>query len=231
MNIRNSLPTVLGLAIGLTAIAPASGQSLHVQVFQVGNTSPVYYQYRVVNNSGKTISRIIIGRGDYYRGSPELATAPLNWNFNTEVNPGSVTQPSGWTGTVATTEGSSFLELHWRSNAANSSLASGQALYGLNVALPALDNTYRSGHWTALFSDGSDVSGPLETVASAFIPGDTNSDGVVDCSDVAVINNSLGKKAGQTGFDPRADANGDGVVDIRDQAFVSQRLPVGTRCQ
>ena len=70
-----------------------------VQVAQVGNT----YKY-MVNNSNKIISRIIIGRADYYKGSPELATARLNWNFDTEVNPGSITQPTGWTGEVATME-------------------------------------------------------------------------------------------------------------------------------
>lgn len=231
MQIHNFLATLLWLGIGLAASTNASGQTLKVQVFQIGNTSPVYYQYRVVNNSGKTISRIIVGRGSYYQGSPELATAPLNWNFDTEVNPGSVTQPVGWTAKVATTEGSTFVEVQWGSNAANSFLTSSQTLYGLNVVLSTLDSTYSNGHWTALFTDGSNVSGSVESVASAFIPGDVNSDGVVDCSDAAVIKNSLGKKVGQTGFDPRADVNGDGVVDIRDQAFVAQRLPVGTRCQ
>jgi hypothetical protein len=63
------------------------------------------------------------------------------------------------------------------------------------------------------------------------VPGDVNGDLKVDCSDLAVIKASFGKHIGQLGFDPRADVNLDGVVDIRDQAFVSQHLPVGTRCQ
>jgi hypothetical protein len=155
----------------------------------------------------------------------------MNWNFDTDVNPGSVTQPPGWTAKVATTEDTSFVELQWGSNNANSYLPSGQTLYGLNVVLSAPDNTYRNSHWTVLFSDGSTVSGPLEAATSAFVSGDINNDGIVDCSDVAIIKNAFGKKAGQPGFDPRADVNGDGVVDIRDLSYVSQRLPTGTRCQ
>jgi hypothetical protein len=41
---------------------------------------------------------------------------------------------------------------------------------------------------------------------------------------------SLGKRAGQPGFDPRADVNGDGVVDIRDMAAVSKNVPAANTC-
>lgn len=60
---------------------------------------------------------------------------------------------------------------------------------------------------------------------------DVNADGRVDCSDLSIVKASFGKRTGQPGFDARADVNLDGIVDIRDQALVSQRLPVGTRCQ
>src|ERR1700682_100848 len=84
-------------------LAVAFGQpTLQVQVFQAGTMSPVYYQYRVVNNSGKSIVRVIVGRGDYYNGRSELLTAPLNWNFDIGVNPGSLTQPSAWGGNYVT---------------------------------------------------------------------------------------------------------------------------------
>jgi len=60
--------------------------------------------------------------------------------------------------------------------------------------------------------------------------GDVNSDGKVDCADLAVVKASYGKRSGQPGFDPRADVNNDGVVDARDLAYVSQKLPAGTTC-
>ena len=62
------------------------------------------------------------------------------------------------------------------------------------------------------------------------IPGDVNSDGVVDCADVAVVKAAFGKRTGQPGFDLRADVVKDGVINTRDLAYVSQRLPKGTVC-
>ena len=61
--------------------------------------------------------------------------------------------------------------------------------------------------------------------------GDVNGDGVVNCADMAVIRAAFGKRAGQPGWDARADVVTDGIIDIRDLAFVSQKLPVGTQCQ
>ncbi|MBI3888673.1 hypothetical protein HY311_02685 [Candidatus Nomurabacteria bacterium] len=135
--------------------------SLHVQVVQIGNV-PAHYEYRVVNNSNYAIKRIIIGREDYYKGSPELATPPLNFSFDTFADPGSITQPVGWKGEVQTMEESNFIELHWSTDKANSFLLSGQTLSGLGVTLPKLDDSYVNSHWTVIFFNGSTVSGPLE---------------------------------------------------------------------
>jgi hypothetical protein len=62
-------------------------------------------------------------------------------------------------------------------------------------------------------------------------PADVNGDGKVDCSDIAIVMASFGKKIGQSGFDVRADVNGDGIVNVKDLALVSQQLPAGTACQ
>jgi hypothetical protein len=76
----------------------------------------------------------------------------------------------------------------------------------------------------------------LSTVV-AFIPnanrvlGDVNGDGRVDCSDLALVRASFGKRAGTPGFDARADVNNDGVVDLRDLTVVARQLPPGTVCQ
>lgn len=63
------------------------------------------------------------------------------------------------------------------------------------------------------------------------IPGDVNSDGVVNCADIAIVRGSFGLKTGQPGFDPRADVNHDGIVNILDLAIVSKQFPAGTVCQ
>jgi hypothetical protein len=60
--------------------------------------------------------------------------------------------------------------------------------------------------------------------------GDLNSDGAVNCSDLAIVKASFGKKAGQTGFDARADVNGDGVVNVLDLSQVAKQVPAGTTC-
>jgi YVTN family beta-propeller protein len=67
-------------------------------------------------------------------------------------------------------------------------------------------------------------------IAVAKLPGDLNTDGRVDCADLAIVKASFGRATGQQGFAVRADTNGDGIVDIRDLAFVARRLPAGTKC-
>jgi streptogramin lyase len=67
--------------------------------------------------------------------------------------------------------------------------------------------------------------------AHLVVIGDINDDGKVDCSDLAIVRASLGKRTGQPGFDARADVISDDVVDVRDLAFVAQRLPAGTHCR
>ena len=52
----------------------------------------------------------------------------------------------------------------------------------------------------------------------------------MNCADFAVIRGAFGKRAGQTGWNARADVVEDGLIDIRDLAFVSQALPAGTQC-
>jgi hypothetical protein len=67
-------------------------------------------------------------------------------------------------------------------------------------------------------------------VSSGALLGDVNGDGFVNCTDLAIIKASFGKRSGQSGFDGRADTNHDGVIDLRDLSFVSRLLPTGTRC-
>ena len=67
-------------------------------------------------------------------------------------------------------------------------------------------------------------------VSSGALIGDVNGDGVVNCLDMAIVKTSFGKKAGQPGFDARADLNKDGVVNIIDLSIVSRALPAGTVC-
>lgn len=79
--------------------------------------------------------------------------------------------------------------------------------------------------------DVSGVNERVKTQAYALaVTGDLNGDGKTDCADLGIVRGSFGKKAGQAGFDSRADLNKDGVVDVRDLAAVARQLPAGTRC-
>jgi hypothetical protein len=61
--------------------------------------------------------------------------------------------------------------------------------------------------------------------------GDLNANGSVGCDDLAIIKAAFGKRAGQTGFDPRADVNNDGVVNVLDLSAVARVVPAGTVCK
>jgi len=78
------------------------------------------------------------------------------------------------------------------------------------------------------------MAGPLVPSGSCVTApaADVNGDGKVDCADLAIVKSisTWGKKAGESGFDTRADANRDGIVDIRDWIFVRGQAPAGMTC-
>ncbi|MDP2008034.1 MAG: M12 family metallo-peptidase [Rubrivivax sp.] len=76
-----------------------------------------------------------------------------------------------------------------------------------------------------VFFDVSNASFPMVLLA------DLNSDGLVDCADIAIVQAALGTRVGDAGFDPRADVNNDGLIDVRDLAFVTRRVTTGSRCR
>ena len=94
------------------------------------------------------------------------------------------------------------------------------------------------GHTYRFYSVARDVAGNVEvktvpdatTTVPAQMAADVNGDGQINCTDIAIVKASFGKRTGQTGFDPRADVNHDGIVDVRDLAAVSQKLIPGTTC-
>ena len=95
------------------------------------------------------------------------------------------------------------------------------------VTLPLVSSTTARVRIEAVGNVFFDVS---DADFSLRLQGDLDSDGDVDCADLAIVKASFGKRTGQAGFDPRADVVKDGVVNARDLAYVSQRLPAGTVC-
>jgi hypothetical protein len=81
--------------------------------------------------------------------------------------------------------------------------------------------------WSANITGGETR---LTNIRGFTFDGDSDSDGVIGCGDLAIIRASYGRRAGQAGFDARADVNRDGLVNVTDLSFVSRRLSAGTVC-
>jgi hypothetical protein len=97
-----------------------------------------------------------------------------------------------------------------------------------SVILPALGSTQARIKIEAVDNVFFDVSNANLTIT---LTGDLNGDGAVNCDDLAIVKAAMGKRVGDTGFDPRADVNGDGVVNIRDLSFVAQRVVSNVKCK
>jgi uncharacterized repeat protein (TIGR01451 family) len=94
-----------------------------------------------------------------------------------------------------------------------------------------------AGNTYGFISIATDTAGNVESkqpVSEATIlvslPGDVNGDGVVNCTDVDIVEDALGTRVGERRYNKEADVYNDGVVNWRDLAFVIKHLPRGTRC-
>jgi hypothetical protein len=62
------------------------------------------------------------------------------------------------------------------------------------------------------------------------VAGDVDGNGVVNCADIAIVKAAYGKRAGQAGYDARADVVVNNIIDARDLAYVKLQLPAGVAC-
>ncbi|HYI95699.1 MAG TPA: dockerin type I domain-containing protein, partial [Bryobacteraceae bacterium] len=100
-----------------------------------------------------------------------------------------------------------------------------------SVTARDVTGTVDAGGQSATFTGIASFSTVVALRPSAQKAGDLNDDGIVGCLDVSLVRASFGKRAGQTGFDARADVNRDGVVNISDLAYVLRQIPQGSQCQ
>ncbi len=139
--------------------------------------------------------------------------------------------PNPVTFQVVLSEGSHQLLFQYKTVAlgeANPARNGGQATVGIRNAGALVNQQQIQWSFDApVIADGSALQ---FTVPLTRVVGDVDGDGVVGCADLAIVKVSFGKRAGQPGFDPRADVNGDRVVNVIDLATVSRAVPAGTRC-
>jgi hypothetical protein len=135
-----------------------------VKVSQESVGGKEIYYYRVTNNSPQSIVGINIGY-DYYHGVSELKGVPLGWDFYRGIPSSSASSPAGWRVKVITTEESEYSKLEWVISAPTGKILPGKSSGGFIAVLPQADDLYKTAHWTAILSDGTIVSAPLEVEA------------------------------------------------------------------
>lgn len=124
----------------------------------------IMYSYDITNSSTAAITEFDVG-DNFLSGNSELLTPPVGWTFNNGLQSGTFTSPLGWDLALVTTDSSSFFYLSWSITQDSASLPPGNSLSGFSVILPSEDSAYLKGHWAAVLSDSSTVSGLLQTAA------------------------------------------------------------------
>lgn len=163
-HIVNSTILMLTLAAGALLPIPADAQQVppvDVKVSVEPSAGSTIYHYRVVNTGVRPITALQVGF-DYYHGTPELLTMPLNATQD-GLPQSSVTSPPGWNVVMNTTEESGKVDLEWSVTSPAFAIAPGSNIAGFSVKVPNGDQTYTTSHWTVSLNGGGDAafSAPL----------------------------------------------------------------------
>lgn len=186
------------------------------------NASPASLNFRLTArdgrggvNSGNTQLLLAANAGPFLVTSPNTAVTldsgnqTVTWAVaNTDVAPVSTSNVKI---TLSTDSGLTFPTV-LAANVPNN----GSAV----VSLPAVPTSTARIKVEAIGNIFFDVSNADFTIK---LGADLNGDNAIDCTDIAIVKASMGKRTGQAGFDARADVDKNGVVDARDLAYVSQR--------
>lgn len=122
----------------------------------------IVYQHQVTNNGSRNVVSLSIGLETDYQGSSlpyniasgELDAFPVGSDMiDTEINPASISGPTGWTAEIIQiTDGGLFFK--WRRPPSPQfSLQPGQTLR-FSITVPKYDEAYLTGHFSAGFADG-----------------------------------------------------------------------------
>ena len=138
-----------------------SSPSVQVKVKREYAEGHVVYYYTVINKSTELLTAFYIGYDDSTYGD-ELLLSPLNYSIDNPSPADSFISAAGWEGMVLDVLDSPYFNLFWYNSVEGSSIPPGGSLSGFKVILPQASEEYAKGHFTAILTDGSKVSGPLQ---------------------------------------------------------------------
>ena len=158
------LPLLIFLLMAFNNIASAQQPPVVVKTYGQHIGGNIIYQQQVTNNGNRDVVNISVGLDTdeispnlpETRASGELDALPVGSDMiNTEINPASISGPTGWTGSIIQiTDGGRFFK--WYSpGPPQPDLQPGQTMR-FSITVPKYDEAYLTGHFSAGYADGKD---------------------------------------------------------------------------
>jgi hypothetical protein len=203
-------------ASGFVSYLESSGKGAGGYAIPVGSSAQLQtLPWTNVNQVRITFSEDVTVHAADLSVSGVNKTAYAFSGFSYDVN----THTATWTLDASITKDKLMLDLDADGLAPVSSAATSEVLDG---AWTDCQSTYNSGNGQG----GTDFQFRFNV-----LPGDANANNSVSLTDAALVQQKLGKSAGQTGYDLRCDVDGSGVITTADYSAVQVRaggsLPSG----
>lgn len=158
------LPLIAFLFAGFNHAALAQQPPVVVKTYGQHIGGNIVYHQQVTNNSSRDVVGITIGEDTdqvspnlpYSKASGELNAFPVGSDMiHTEVNPASISGPTGWTGSIIQIQDSGLF-FKWDSPGfPQPDIQSGQTFH-FSITVPTYDQTYLTGHFSAGYADGKE---------------------------------------------------------------------------
>jgi Dockerin type I domain len=237
MRVRNSTfrdsVSYLLLVIGVGSCAAALSQQVDVVQQWLAATCPVGELDTVPADLSASVPGVVSALISAMQNGPDAATlAQREVDLSTEFDQVRMVLTSGGGAGLSSSD---FALL--QSETAGQFIGREQAAFILGYKIRALQGLAvvrsNAGLQAIQLIASSSTDPNLQKVARHALIGvaDVNSDGAVNCVDVAVVRASLGKSVGQQGYDLRADINRDGVVNSEDLKLLRQLSHKELECE
>jgi hypothetical protein len=160
-NKQNLFPLVVLLLIVCNNVALAVEPPVVVKTYGQHVGGNIVYQQQITNTGSRNVVDIAIGLDTdnvgpktSTRSSGELNAFPVGSDMiNTEINPASVSGPTGWIASIIQIQDSGLF-FQWDSPGyPQPNIQPGQTMR-FNITVPTYDETYLTGHFSAGYADG-----------------------------------------------------------------------------